>query len=95
MHYVYILYSLQYDKFYIGQTHDIEARLAKHNSSFYKNKYTSFTDDWEYFWFESCSSKEISLLIEKHIKKMKSRKYIQNLKKYPEIFEKLLNKYSD
>jgi putative endonuclease len=32
--------------------------------------------------------------IERHIKKMKSKKYIQNLKKYPEMVEKLLIKNS-
>jgi len=32
--------------------------------------------------------------IEIHIKKMKSKKYIQDLKKYPEIAQKLLKKYS-
>jgi putative endonuclease len=32
--------------------------------------------------------------IENHIKKMKSKKYIENLKKYPEISLRLLQKYS-
>jgi putative endonuclease len=33
-------------------------------------------------------------MIEQHIKKMKSKVYIQNLKRYPEILQKLINKYS-
>ncbi len=32
--------------------------------------------------------------IENHIKKMKSKKYIKDLKKYPEIAQKLIKKYS-
>ncbi len=32
--------------------------------------------------------------IENHIKRMKSRRYIENLIKYPEIGKKLLEKYS-
>ena len=34
-----------------------------------------------------------SMKMEKHVKKMKSRKYIQNLKAYPEIFKKLKLKF--
>ena len=34
-----------------------------------------------------------ALAIEKHIKSMKSRKYLENLKKYPEITEKLKQLY--
>jgi putative endonuclease len=33
------------------------------------------------------------MLIEKHIKAMKSKKYIENLIKYPEMSVKLLQKY--
>jgi len=31
--------------------------------------------------------------IEKQIKRMKSKKYIENLKKYPDIVKKLIEKY--
>jgi putative endonuclease len=31
--------------------------------------------------------------IEKHIKNMKSKKYILNLKKYPEMIERLLKEF--
>jgi putative endonuclease len=37
-----------------------------------------------------CESVTQAILIEKRIKKMKSRKYIENLKKYPEMIEKIL-----
>ena len=30
--YVYILYSEKYDKYYIGQTDNIDARLHQHNT---------------------------------------------------------------
>jgi len=33
-------------------------------------------------------------MIETHIKRMKSRKYIENLMKYPAIAEKLKEKYN-
>ena len=37
---------------------------------------------------------QVSRKIEAHIKKMKSRKYIENLIRYPEIIQKLIEKYS-
>ncbi len=39
-------------------------------------------------------SKAQALAIEKHIKAMKSKIYIHNLKKYPEMIDKLLLKYA-
>ncbi len=31
-HYVYVLYSVKLNRYYVGQTHDIENRLSQHNS---------------------------------------------------------------
>jgi len=49
---------------------------------------------WEYFIILEVESKAVALRIEKHIKNMKSRVYIQNLKKYPELAQNLIKKYS-
>ncbi len=93
--YCYILYSQSYDKFYIGfTTLSVEERLKHHLQHYYDNKYTKFTDDWKVFLEIECKDNEQARNVEKHIKKMKSKVYIRNLKKYPEIIEKLLNKYN-
>ena len=42
MYYVYILYSKQFDKYYIGQTNDVGARLHRHNSG-YENATKPYT----------------------------------------------------
>ncbi len=90
----YIIYSPSVDAFYIGVTQEgIEHRLLKHNQSDYVNHFTSKAHDWQLFLLLPCDSVAQSMKIEKHIKSMKSRKYIQNLKTYPEIFEKLKIKY--
>ena len=34
MYYIYILYSVPADKFYIGQTGDVQKRLEEHNHHF-------------------------------------------------------------
>ncbi|MCU0328782.1 MAG: GIY-YIG nuclease family protein [Chitinophagales bacterium] len=92
---VYIIYSHKIDTFYIGITHeDIEERIQKHNIAFYGKKFTAQSKDWELFHFIECNSVSQTIKIEKHIKAMKSRKYIQNLKIYPDISAKLLEKYS-
>jgi len=92
--FVYILYSPKPDIFYTGFTSEtIEIRLQKHLESIYGEKYTSKSIDWEVFLSIRCLSLNQGLSIEKHIKKMKSKKYIYNLKKYPEMVERLLQKY--
>lgn len=93
MHFVYILYSNSLDRFYIGQTHDVQLRLLRHNTDYYDNKWTAKGKPWVVFTTIQCQDKLQALKVEAHIKKMKSKVYIQNLKKHPEISQKLLTKY--
>ena len=91
---VYILYSSKIDKYYIGQTELLAIeRLDQHNSTFYDKSFTKNGIPWELYFELECKSKKQAIQIENHIKKMKSRLYIQNLKRYPEISIKLLNEY--
>ena len=90
----YILYSRSLDKYYIGETEDFEERLRLHNSGFFKGSFTSKASDWELYFLIKCISRNQARLVESHIKQMKSRKYIENFKKYPDISEKLLLKYN-
>ena len=91
MHFVYILYSSSLDKYYTGETSNLKLRLNHHNSSFYKNAFTTSGDDWVLFYRIICKDVFQARKIEKHIKSMKSRKYILNLKQYPNIVEKRLS----
>ncbi len=92
---VYILHSTIADKFYIGSTTlSAEERLNRHLSNYYKNSFTSKYSDWTLFFEILCHSDIQARKIEHHIKKMKSKKYIQNLLTFPEISQKLLEKYS-
>ena len=69
-----------------------EDRLAKHNQSYYPGQhFTSRTSVWELYLVIPCRSSKQAAEIEKQIKRMKSKVYIQNLKRYPEMVEKLLN----
>ena len=90
---VYILHSKKLDRFYIGFTSDIDIRLDFHKIS-PSNKFTGKATDWEPFLVIDCINKYQALAIEKHIKAMKSKTYILNLKKYPDVIDKLKSKYA-
>lgn len=92
-YYVYILYSNVIDRFYIGQTMSVEIRLDKHLQHSMDEAYTKKADDWTVFYQLGCNNRRQALLIEHHIKKMKSRKYLEDLNKYPEMSARLLEKY--
>jgi|AntRauTorcE11897_2_1112592.scaffolds.fasta_scaffold180653_1 putative endonuclease len=93
--FVYILFSEDLDRFYTGLTTlTIDERLENHLEKKYSElNYTQKTDDWELFYAIKCEDFSQARKIELHIKRMKSKIYIQNLVKYPEITEKLLEKY--
>ena len=92
---VYILYSPSLNSYYIGfTTTSVLERLHKHNDKYYNSKYSSKTSDWEIYLSFECISEKQARAIESHIKKMKSKKYIINLKLYPNIVQELLNRYS-
>ena len=91
---VYILHSNILDRYYIGFTQNLDLRLEFHENS-ESRKFTSNAKDWKLFFRIDCTSKAQGLCIESHIKKMKSKKYIENLKQYPEMIDKLKNRYSE
>ncbi len=93
VYYVYIIHSEKLDSYYIGFTEDLDRRIHQHNSHFYKSASTIKADDWNLFHKIPCDSKGQAMKIESHIKRAKSRKYLENLLKYPEIAESLKRKY--
>jgi putative endonuclease len=96
MPYVYILYSQKLSKYYTGATSDSpQERLDRHLQHYYQRKFTAKADDWILFMSIGCTSMQQALAIEQHIKKMKASHYIENLRQYPELVEKLLSRYTD
>jgi len=64
--------------------------LNLHKNGYFGGKsYTSRVTDWELFLQISCDSIAQAVYVEMRIKKMKSRRYAENLKKYPELSEKI------
>jgi putative endonuclease len=94
MNTVYILYSSKLGKFYIGQTTDLANRLLQHNdlNSSYSTKRGQ---PWKIFLTMQCKSISHAMKLERHIKNMKSKKFILNLKKYPELIERIIQQHID
>jgi putative endonuclease len=93
-YYCYILFSKTINHYYIGYTIDIKERLKLHNTGQFGSKtYTFKASDWEIFLLITCGTIEQAMFVESKIKRMKSRHYIEALKKYPELINKLISEY--
>jgi putative endonuclease len=90
---VYVLHSANLDRYYTGSCVDFEVRWNDHRSKVYSDSFTAKTDDWEVFFTIDELNQEQARAIEAHIKKMKSKVYIQNLARYPEMVEKLKERF--
>ncbi|MCB9252915.1 MAG: GIY-YIG nuclease family protein [Flavobacteriales bacterium] len=75
MVYVYILYSGKLDKYYIGQTSNLEDRLFRHNNS--GSQSTKGGKDWVIKYTEGYNTVSEAVRRETEIKKKKSRKYLE------------------
>lgn len=94
MYLVYVIESIKDGTFYIGKTSNFEDRLIWHNSFERSQSVTKRKRPWQHFYTLEVENQIVAGKLEKHIKGMKSRKYILNLAKYPEIGQRLIEKYS-
>lgn len=63
---VYILYSESLQKYYVGQTQNIENRLIEHNVGETKSLRTGIP--WSLVWQTTVSTRQESMEVEKRIK---------------------------
>ena len=78
--FVYILYSEKYDRFYIGQTSDIQDRLRRHNAGY--ELATAPYKPWALKLFLQKSSRKESMELEKKIKNLSRKRITEFIKKY-------------
>lgn len=78
--YVYIIYNARFDKFYIGQTNNLERRLSEHNNNlgFYTSKY-AIKYKWKLVYFENYKTRKESVRREKFLKNQKSKIFYRKL----------------
>ena len=91
-HFLYILHSNAIDRFYIGETPDIQTRLQQHLEHHFKTNFTKAANDWEVVLSKECGSRDDALYLERFIKRMKSKKFIVKIIENPQILDDLLDK---
>ncbi|MFM9825540.1 GIY-YIG nuclease family protein [Flavobacterium sp.] len=91
-HFLYILYSKSNTKYYVGETHNMEERILKHNQHLYSNSFTKIANDWELVLAYECVDRADALYIEKFIKRMKSKIFIEKIVTTPQIITDILSK---
>jgi len=75
--------------YYTGSCANFDLRLKAHNSKKYASSFTSKSDDWKRFLVIQTETNRHAIRLERKIKQMKSRVFIENLKKYPELLDKI------
>ncbi|GAB1445895.1 MAG: GIY-YIG nuclease family protein [Cyclobacteriaceae bacterium] len=79
MYFIYILYSSNHDKYYVGYSNDPYRRLVEHNTAA-NLTFTSKYRPWKLAAVFNCGELESDAIrIEKFIKKQKSRKLLEKL----------------
>ena len=79
MYFIYIIYSKKLDRFYVGTTDDVEKRLGEHNSGFYNEAFTVKGIPWELSLGFECESSRKAYELEKFLKRMKSRVFLEKV----------------
>ena len=79
--YVYALQNKERRKIYIGQTKNLQERLARHNKKL-PSKKGSFTSkmsgDWEIVYSEEYATRKEAMRREKELKSFRGREFIKN-----------------
>ena len=76
-YWVYILQSLKDGSFYIGYTHDLEARVKEHNEG--STRYTKQKRPWELVYQEEFISKSEAIKRELFLKRQRNTDFYKKL----------------
>jgi putative endonuclease len=76
MYFVYVLKSLNFEKYYIGFTSDLQARVDSHNHPANKG-WTSSFKPWKLVYSETFQSKTEAMNREKQLKSQKGREFLK------------------
>jgi putative endonuclease len=74
---VYILFSDSLNKFYVGQTQDLNSRLVRHNEG--RVNFTSKGVPWKLIHFFNCPDRSEAVQLESKIKKRGIKRYLQDV----------------
>ena len=79
-YFVYILYSQKFDRFYKGQTNDLEDRLKRHNAGYEKS--TAPFIPWKLVWKATKPNRNEALILEKKLKNLSKKKTLEFIYKH-------------
>ncbi|MCE7063401.1 GIY-YIG nuclease family protein [Dyadobacter sp. CY343] len=74
---VYILFSESLNKFYVGQTQDLDSRLRRHNEG--RVNFTGKGVPWILVHTFECSDRSTAMQLEGKIKKRGIKRHLQDL----------------
>jgi putative endonuclease len=75
LYYAYVIKSIHQKYYYKGHCHDLEKRLAEHNSG--KTKSNKAYLPFEICYFEEFTNREEAIKREKYFKSASGRRYLQ------------------
>ncbi|RYG42639.1 MAG: GIY-YIG nuclease family protein [Chitinophagaceae bacterium] len=75
---VYILYSDTTERYYVGQTNDMVARLQRHNSG--QSVYTKHGQPWTLVYTAEFLNRSEAMLSEKKIKKRGASRFLNDMR---------------
>ena len=93
VYFIYILYSEKLNRFYVGTTDDIARRIEEHNNAFYSSSFTVNGIPWILKLSFECQSSEKAYKIERFIKKMKSKVFIEKIIANDTILKDIQDKF--
>lgn len=78
MYNVYAVYNRKNNKFYIGQTDNLEERIRLHNDKTFNKSYTArFDGEWKLTYSEQVENREVALKRERQLKSYRGREFIK------------------
>ena len=78
MYTVYVLFSTNFNKIYIGYTSNLSQRLQSHNELATKG-WTIKYRTWNVIYTENFDSKSLAMVREKQLKSFKGREFIRQM----------------
>lgn len=78
MSFVYVLYNPTSRKTYVGQTDNLESRVADHNSKRGNHFTAKMPGEWVVIYKEKANNRREALVREKQLKSYQGRQFIKN-----------------
>ncbi len=77
MFYVYAISSIERNYIYVGLTHDLEARIERHNNGYEKT--TSPYSPFKLIYFEEVEDRQVARAREKYLKSGVGKEFLKSL----------------